>query len=364
MDGVEKQQQLFSDIDDTCAASEESDNGDSAAVTKVTEPADVTEIEKVRKVESAGPAASDCVQDEVVYVIDSFSLIYQVFFAMPPMTGPVGQPVSAIFGFVRDIADLLQRKTPTHIIAVFDAPGDVFRHGLYPAYKENRDPMPDDLRAQIPAIKRMLEAMGVRCLELVGFEADDIMATLADQSDVRGNKCFLVTNDKDCRQLLSDNVQMYNIRKDSYFDADNLHEVWGVRPDQVVDFQSLVGDSVDNVPGVNQIGPKTATTLLQEFDTLEGVLDNAETVKAKNRRENLMNGREDAMLSRKLVRLDRNVPIEFEWPSAVVSDVDAAQVKALCDEFGFRTLRERLLSAQTKPTAALWEVDYVTITSL
>jgi DNA polymerase-1 len=364
MDGVEKQQQLFPDIDDTCAASGESENGDSAAVTKVTEPADVTEIEEGQKVEPVGPAASDGVQDEIVYVIDSFSLIYQVFFAMPPMTGPVGQPVSAIFGFVRDIADLLQRKAPTHIIAVFDAPGDVFRHGLYPAYKENRDPMPDDLRAQIPAIKRMLEAMGVRCLELVGFEADDIMATLAEQSDVRGNKCFLVTNDKDCRQLLSDNVEMYNIRKDSYFDADDLHEVWGVRPDQVVDFQSLVGDSVDNVPGVNQIGPKTATTLLQQFDTLEGVLDNAETVKTKNRRENLMNGREDAMLSRKLVRLDRNVPIEFEWPSAIVSDVDAEQVATLCDEFGFRTLRERLLSAKTKPTAALWEVDYVTITSL
>ncbi|HIN53041.1 MAG TPA: DNA polymerase I [Planctomycetes bacterium] len=363
MDGVEKQQQLFSDIDDTCAASGESVDGDSTAVTKVTKPADVTEAGEVQKVEP-GPAVSDSAEDEVVYVIDSFSLIYQVFFGIPSMTGPAGQPVNAIYGFVRDIADLLKRKTPTHIIAVFDAPGDVFRHALYPAYKENRDPMPDDLRAQIPPIKRMLEAMGIRCLELVGFEADDIMATLAEQSDVRGNKCYLVTSDKDCRQLLSDNVQMYNIRKDSYFDADDLHKVWGVRPDQVVDFQSLVGDSVDNVPGVNQIGPKTATTLLQEFDTLEAVLDNAETVKAKNRRENLMNGREDAMLSRKLVRLDRNVPIEFEWLSAVVSDVDAEQVETLCDEFGFRTLRERLLSAQTKPTAAVWEVEYVTITSL
>jgi len=344
MDGVEKQQQLFSDLDDTCAATE-SDDGD------------------VQKSEPI-PAASDGVEDEVVYVIDSFSLIYQVFFGMPPMTGPAGQPINAIFGFVRDIADLLQKKTPTHIIAVFDAPGDVFRHELYPAYKEHRDPMPDDLRDQIPPIKRMLAAMGIRCLELVGFEADDIMATLAEQSDVRGNKCFLVTSDKDCRQLLSDNVQMYNIRKDSYFDAGDLHDVWGVRPDQVVDFQSLVGDSVDNVPGVKQIGAKTATTLLQEFGTLEDVLDNAQTLKAKNRRENLMNGREDAMLSRELVRLDRNVPIEFTWSSAVVSDVDVEQVTTLCDEFGFRTLRERLLSAQTKPTAAVWEVEYVTITSM
>jgi len=345
MDGVEKQQQLFSDLDDTCAATGESDDGD------------VQESEPI-------PASSAGVEDEVVYVIDCFSLIYQVFFGMPPMTGPAGQPINAIYGFVRDIADLLQRKTPTHIIAVFDAPGDVFRHELYPAYKENRDPMPDDLRDQIPPIKRMLAAMGIRCLELVGFEADDIMATLAEQSDVRGNKCFLVTSDKDCRQLLSDNVQMYNIRKDSYFDAGDLHDVWGVRPDQVVDFQSLVGDSVDNVPGVKQIGAKTATALLQEFGTLEDVLDNAQTLKAKNRRENLMNGREDAMLSRELVRLDRNVPIEFTWSSAVVSDVDVEQVTTLCDEFGFRTLRERLLSAQTKPTAAVWEVEYVTITSV
>jgi len=350
MSGDEKQQQLFEDSVDTSVPPDVQDDL----------PGSHSELPTDAVVSNSRSESGS----EVVYVIDSFSLIYQVFFAMPSMTGPSGQPVSAIYGFVRDIVDLLERKQPSHIMAIFDAPGNVFRHDLYPAYKENRDPMPDDLRAQIPGVKRMLDAMGILCLELQGFEADDIMATIAEQSDARGNECYLVTSDKDCRQLLSERVQMYNIRKDSYFDAGDLHKVWGIRPDQVVDFQSLVGDSVDNVPGVNQIGPKTATALLAEFETLEGVLDNAHTVKAKNRRENLLQGRESALLSRSLVRLDRQVPMEIDWPSAVPGKPNLQQIEQLCDEYGFRRLRERLLSTKAPAPPAVWDVNYVTITSL
>ena len=270
-----KKPEVAAETDDESAKADGS--ADSAQTRKSQQPA----TEKLEPVES--------LSGRRVYVIDAFSLIYQLYFAMPNLTGPQGQPVGALQGFVRDMLDLMSRreaseqwKQPTDIIVAFDAPGDVFRHEIYPSYKDNRDPMPDELRSQIEPIKQMLDAMAIPRLELVGYEADDIMATVATQVDQMGGECFIVTSDKDCRQLITDHVCMYNIRKDQYYVAENLLDDWGIRPDQVVDFQSLVGDSVDSVPGVPQIGPKTATGLLQEFETLEGVLDNAEKVKAKN----------------------------------------------------------------------------------
>ena len=141
--------------------------------------------------------------------------------------------------------------------------------------------MPDDLRPQIPNIQRLLSALGVPSLCCENYEADDILATVARCTEEEGGRCFIVTNDKDCRQLISDRVQLYNIRKDQFFDADALLQEWGVRPDQVVDFQSLVGDAVDNVPGVPLIGPKLARELLGKYETLEGVLDHAGDVSGK-----------------------------------------------------------------------------------
>ena len=332
-------------------------SADSAETRKSQQPA----TEKLEPVES--------LSGRRIYVIDAFSLIYQLYFAMPNLTGPKGQPVGALQGFVRDMLDLMSRreaseqwKQPTDIVVAFDAPGDVFRHEIYPSYKDNRDPMPDELRSQIEPIKQMLDAMAIPRLELVGYEADDIMATVATQVDQMDGECFIVTSDKDCRQLITNNVCMYNIRKDQYYIAENLLDDWGIRPDQVVDFQSLVGDSVDSVPGVPQIGPKTATGLLQEFETLEGVLDNAETVKAKNRRENLMNGRDMAMMSRELVRLDRSVPVEINWHAATIGGMDFERLNVLSDEFGFNRLKKRLMEMDldAEPPPA-WEADYVLV---
>ena len=138
-----------------------------------------------------------------IYVIDSFALIYQLFFALPPMSGPSGQPVGAVHGYARDLIELIESKNPTHVIAVFDPPGEVFRHEFYPEYKANRDPMPDDLRNQIPNIKRILKAMGIAMLEVPNFEADDVMATVAHQIAQAGGNAYLVTSDKDCRHSAS-----------------------------------------------------------------------------------------------------------------------------------------------------------------
>ena len=370
MGSEERQQELFSGAgDETDTSSTPSSNPSSQSASPTEQEALSESTQDLKSVKEDKESASRefetiPLEDSVVYVIDSYALIYQLFFALPPMSGPSGQPVGAIHGYARDLVELIESKSPTHVVAVFDPPGEVFRHQFYPEYKANRDPMPDDLRNQIPNIKRMLDAMGIARLEVPNYEADDVMATVAEQIDQAGGTAFLVTSDKDCRQLISDNVKMYNIRKDMIFDADDLMETWGIRPDQVVDFQSLVGDSVDNVPGVQQIGPKTATTLLAEFNDLEGVLANAHTVKAKNRRENLMRGREDAMMSRRLVELDRQIDMEIDWKAAQLGGQNHSELEQLCDEFGFRRLKDRLLNADVTTAPVVWQADYQLVESV
>ena len=279
----------------------------------------------------------------VVYVVDSHSLIYQVFHVMPDMTSPTGQPVGAVYGFIRDVLDIIQKKRPDYLFCAFDYPIEItFRHSLYEQYKAHREAMPEDLRPQIANIQRMLTAMGVPVLQLQNYEADDILATLARLTDERGGTCYLVTSDKDCRQLITDRVQLFNIRKGEFFDATTLQADWGIRPDQVVDFQALVGDSVDNVPGVPLIGPKLARELLTKYETLDSVLDHAGEVSGTKRKENLIKYRDQALLSRDLVRLVNDVPLEIDWRAGRVGGMQPALLAELCREFGFRKLAEQL----------------------
>ena len=264
----------------------------------------------------AEPSPADPPCPEVrrtVYLVDAYSLIFQVFHALPEMTSPSGQPVAAVHGFTRDLIDLLEKKKPDYLFCAFDVPGPTFRDELYPEYKAGRKEMPADLQLQIPQIRRMLDALGIPVLELPGYEADDVLATVARRAEQAGFDCVLVTSDKDCRQLITERVKMYNIRKDQVLDAAALQADWGIRPDQVVDFQALVGDSVDNVPGIQLIGPKIASELLGKYETLEGVLDHAGEVSGDKRRANLLAGREIALLCRRLVRLVDDVPVEFDW---------------------------------------------------
>jgi DNA polymerase-1 len=299
----------------------------------------------------------------LVYVIDAHSLIYQVFHALPEMSSPTGQPVGAVHGFIRDVVDIRERHKPDYLFCAFDYSGDTFRHKIYPGYKADRDEMPADLRPQIGNIRRMLEAMNVPVLELDQFEADDILATIAQQCDERGWNCVLVSGDKDCRQLISDYVQVLNIRKNDFMDADKLMIEWGIRPDQVVDFQALVGDSVDKVPGVPLIGPKIAQELITRYGTLDEVLAKASEVAGKKRSENLVTYRDQALMSRELVQLVRDTPIEVDWEAGRVSGVNRAAVLALCQEFGFRRLADQLaaLADEAKPAPAEWIATYRTI---
>ncbi len=283
-------------------------------------------------------------ENDLVILVDSHSLIYQVFHALPAMTSPNGVEVAAAHGFLRDIANLLEQWKPDFLVCAFDISEKTFRNDLYDQYKANRESMPDSLREQIPIIHRCLETLAIPQISAPGFEADDIIATLAFQADQRGARVLLVTSDKDCRQLITDRVQMLNVRKNELFGEAELRSVWGIRPDQVVDFQSLVGDSVDNVPGVPMIGPKAAQQLLEQFNTLDEVYENLDRVAGDKRKENLKNNRESAMLSRDLVRLSRECPIELAWSQMRPGTFDRQEATDLFRELGFRRLSESFIS--------------------
>jgi len=293
-------------------------------------------------VEAAPEGSSHSVCEKTVYVVDAHALIYQVFHAMPEMTSPQGRPVGAVQGFIRDMVDLIENRGAEYILVAFDPSGPNFRHELFEEYKIHREEMPADLKLQIPVIHQFLEAMGLMTVSVPGYEADDVMATVARLVEQCGGSCLLVTSDKDCRQLITDHVKILNIRKNEVFDAAALKVTWGIRPDQVIDFQSLVGDTIDNIPGVPLIGPKIAAELLQKYETLENVFEHAHEMSGAKRRENLINGKAQAMISRQLVRLDPNVPLSVDWQSAKVGKFNPEAVDYLCRTCGFKQLARRL----------------------
>ncbi|MBX9789256.1 MAG: DNA polymerase I [Pirellulales bacterium] len=292
-----------------------------------------------------------------VWGIDGHALIFQVFHAIPPMTGPKGEPVNAVFGFTRDLLYLLEVKRPDYLFCALDLSGPTFRHHLYSNYKIQRAEMPDDLRLQLPLVRRVLEAFGITLLELESFEADDLLATLARQVETAGGDCYLVTNDKDCRQLISDRVKLFNVRKNQIYDAESLMADWGIRPEQVPDFQALVGDSVDNVPGVPLIGPKNARELLAAYGNLEEVLNHASEVTGEKRKQNLLAGREQAFLSRELARLDSAAPLAIDWSTAARRPLVPEQILPLFAELGFHGFSDRIRALEPA-THAAWERDY------
>ena len=276
---------------------------------------------------------------QTVYILDSHGLLYQLFHALPPMSSPMGEPVGAVYGFTREIFALLEKHKPDYLFCAFDKHAPVFRSEIYTDYKANRSAMPDDLRPQIDTVKEVLEAFNIPSLALDGFEADDILATVARLSQESDWTCVIVSSDKDCRQLIRPNVWLYNPRKSAFYKEEELLADWGIRPDQAVDFQSLVGDSTDNIPGVAKVGPKTATELLQQFGTLEGIYENIEKITGK-KKEYLLAGKDSAFLSRQLVTLKNDVPIQVDWKT--YSGFNAEKLRALFQRFGFKSLMGKL----------------------
>ncbi|MFN0052445.1 MAG: DNA polymerase I [Planctomycetales bacterium] len=279
---------------------------------------------------------------ELLYLIDVYSLVFQVFHAIPEMTGPRGLPTNAVFGFTRDILNVIRQKRPTHILCATDPPGPGEREQFFPDYKANRSETPEALRPQFAMVDQTIRAFGIPILQVPGWEADDVIASVVQGAQGRDMDVCIVSNDKDLRQLLGPRVRIYQVRKDQFLTEAELLADWGVRPDQVIDFQSLVGDAVDNVPGVPLIGPKKATALIQQFGTLEDILARADEAPGAKLRENLKVFAEQARISRRLVTLRRDLPIQIDWDAARIGPWDVQRLQELFREYGFGRFGEEV----------------------
>jgi DNA polymerase I len=299
---------------------------------------------------------------ERLYLADAMALAYRAHFAFitRPLINSKGKNTSAAYGFVTSLLKLLEDQHPEHIAVVFDAigPGGTFRDALYEEYKAHRPPMPDGLKDSLPYIKEIVRAFDIPCLEVPGVEADDVIGTLARRAADEGVETVIVSPDKDFRQLLSDCVFMFRpAYKGESFDLetdDTFRERYGVEPRQFVDILALLGDTSDNVPGVPGIGEKTAPQLIQEYGSVENLLAHAEEVKSKRVREGLLEHREAALLSKKLVTIETNVPLDVDWHTLRRTPPDLDAIHRLFDdlEFGGR-LRSRVEAyakgEQTRP---------------
>ncbi|MBY0513977.1 MAG: DNA polymerase I, partial [Gemmataceae bacterium] len=280
-----------------------------------------------------------------LYLLDAHGLIFQMFHGIGPMSAPDGRPTNAVFGVTRSLISLYDRGAD-YLIAVLDGKDPTFREKLDGDYKAHRDPPPADLLLQEPMIHQVMDGLRIPFLIApAGFEADDVMATLAREGAARGLDVFLCSADKDCRQLLSDKVKILNLRKGEQIDAAWLMTEWGVRPEQVVDFQALVGDAVDNVPGVPGVGPKTAAKWLQQYGTLDAIIAHADEVPGGPKtkaalKEAIANG--NLAKSKTLVTLDTNVPLAVDWEGWKRRDWDGQRLLELFHEFGFRGFAERV----------------------
>lgn len=302
---------------------------------------------KSAAVKSAPAAANSLRKGDHVFLVDGSGYIFRAYHALPPLTRKSdGMPVSAVLGFCNMLWKLLNdmkpEDKPTHLAVVFDKSEKTFRTDLYPQYKAHRPDIPEDLIPQFPLIRDAVRAFEIPCLEQAGFEADDIIATYCRQACEAGATTTIVSSDKDLMQLVNDCVIMYDTMKDKKIGIPEVIEKFGVPPEKVIEAQALIGDSSDNVPGVPGIGPKTAAQLLQEFGDLETLLKRAGEIKQDKRRQTLIDNAEMARISRKLVTLDQNVPLEVPVDDLAVHEPDYKNLIAFLKAMEFSTLTRRV----------------------
>ena len=276
-------------------------------------------------------------------LIDGSSYLYRAFHALPPLSNAHGEPTGALFGVVNMLRATLKAK-PEYLAFVSDAPGPTFRDALYDQYKAHRPPMPDDLRAQVEPMLAIVGALGFPILRVPGVEADDVIGTLALQAQALGIEVLVSTGDKDMAQLVSPHVTLVNTMSNTVMDSDGVMEKFGVRPEQIIDFLALTGDTVDNVPGVPKCGPKTAAKWLAEDSTLDGVIANAGKVGGKIG-ESLREALPRLPLSRELVTIKTDVPLEFGPTDLAQRDADAARLRELYTRYEFKAALKELEAA-------------------
>ena len=294
-----------------------------------------------------------------LFLLDAYALIYRSYYAFirNPRFNSKGVNTSAMLGFVNTLVQLLETENPNYVGVVFDVSAPTFRHEMYPEYKANREEMPEDLRKSIPYIRKIIEAFNIPIVEKKGYEADDVIGTLAKKAEKDGFMTFMMTPDKDYAQLVSEKVKMFKPAK-----SGGVAEVWGPKEvkenfgiettEQVIDILGLMGDSSDNIPGCPGIGPKTAQKLIAEYGSIDGLYENIDKLKGKQK-ENLIEFEKQVRLSRELVTIIQQVPIEFDKKGLTRDQLNKEALKALFDDLEFKTLAERLELTKVKAEAAM-----------
>ncbi|MEN8813315.1 MAG: DNA polymerase I [Candidatus Arcticimaribacter sp.] len=304
-------------------------------------------------------------QPKRLFLLDAFALIFRGYYAFikNPRINSQGVDTSAIFGFMNSLLDVIKRERPDHLAVCFDKGGSVSRTEMFEAYKANRDETPEAISIAVPYIQAILKSMHIPVVEMAGYEADDIIGTLAKQAEKEGFKTFMVTPDKDFAQLVSENIFMYRPAR-----MGNGIEIWGIpevqakfeieRPEQVIDYLGMMGDAVDNIPGLPGVGDKTAKKFLKEYGSMEGLLANTDQLKGKMK-EKVEANKELGMLSKELAKILLDVPVTFEAEAYELSEPNFPAVGEIFDELEFRRMKENIqkifgqeVSAQTQDTSA------------
>lgn len=278
---------------------------------------------------------------EKVYVIDGSSYFFRAFYAIQRLSNSKGFPTNAIFGFINMLLKVLDVEKPTKLAIAFDTAKPSFRKEIYKEYKSNREAPPEDLILQIPHILRSVDCFGIKRLEMEGFEADDIIGTLARKAEEEGYQVEIISCDKDLMQLVTEHVIVYDTMKDKRFDPKGVKEKFGVEASQVIDFLGLMGDASDNIPGVTGVGEKTAADLLNQFGSIEGIYENLNQIKQEKRRETLKTEKEIAFLSRELATVKCDVPIRIDWSELDYKGPRMDELKAFLEEMEFHNLMKR-----------------------
>jgi DNA polymerase I len=291
------------------------------------------------------------------YLIDGSGYIFRAYYALPPLTRKSdGLPVGAVSGFCSMLFKLLEDsksnenlQKPTHFVVIFDAARKTFRNEIYSDYKANRSEAPDDLAPQFEYIRKSVVAFNLPSVDLPNYEADDLIATYAEQILAKGAKVTIVSSDKDLMQLYKKNVRLFDPMKNKFITPEDIMNKFGVGPDKVIDVQSLAGDSSDNVPGVPGIGVKTAAELINKYGTLEKLLDNAQAIKQNKRRETLIENKDKAIISKKLVTLMKDAPVERTIEEFQLKEIDKDKLYKFLREMEFNRLLSSVISAYGEP---------------
>ncbi len=277
---------------------------------------------------------------KVIYLVDGSSYIYRAYHAIQGLSNSQGLPTNATFGFTRMLIKLLEDRKPEYLIMLFDSKGPTFRHKIYEEYKANRPPMPEDLSIQIPYIKEVTLGLNLPLLQMEGYEADDLIGTFAEKAEEAGFLVVMVTGDKDFMQLVTENILIWDPMKDKTITIETIRESIGLEPAQITDVMGLSGDSSDNIPGVPGIGSKTAISLIQTYGSIDHLYEKVDNIPRKKQKENLIKFKDQAYLSRRLVKLDNRAPVEFKPENFRLGKADNDKLSRLFKFLEFRQLQQ------------------------